>query len=154
MASVREQAESLKQDALLELQRTTVGEAPEDKLEFSWFWVGVTLVAFTVCNSAVAKFLSHGSIHGALLAEALANLATYFTGGLLVGLISPKPRPLEIGLGGALAIVLVMFVGAWLPISASFLRASWGKILIMSFIAAALAVGGADTAARWKGQRV
>jgi hypothetical protein len=150
MSSVREQAESLKQDALLELQRTTVTDYSRQEAPFSWFWVGATLFAFTLCNTLVARVFTHGSLHGALLAEALANLSTYFLGGLLVGLISPRPRTLEIGLGGALAVLLVMFVGAWLPVS--FLHASWTKALLMAALAASVAVGGADTAGRWKGR--
>lgn len=150
--TAREIADELNADVVHQLtagSKTTV-TSQEDSPSFSSFWMLATLIAFMVCNSFLSGVLPRGSMHGNLLAEAVCNFLTYYLGGAAIGLISPQARDYEIAAGGALSMLLVMFVGMWLPIG--FFGASPMKIGVMTLLAAGLALTGADMGRKLKGR--
>ena len=150
--TARQVADELNADVVHQLtagSKTTVTEEGS-QAGFSAFWMLATLIAFMVCNSFLSSILPRGSMHGNLLAEAVCNFLTYYLGGAFIGLVSPHPRDYEIAAGGALSMLLVMFVGMWLPIG--FFGASTMKIGVMTLLAAGLALTGADMGRKLKGR--
>lgn len=124
-------------DPLNRVEKANPNEQP-----FSWPWVWMSLGSFVL-----AQFLLHGvifsaaSIHGLFLLESMIDLFTYFLGGFMVGVVSPKIRVLEPTVGAVIALVMTLNVGMWMPFN--FFTGGIVKTLIMSGVVAATAYQGA-----------
>ncbi|PTQ90953.1 hypothetical protein [Agitococcus lubricus] len=114
---------------------------------FSWGWVFSSMVIFVIAQLILSFFigqmiLGHYIAHGLKqVVQGLLMLSSYFLGGFIIGLISPKIRIIEPALGAFLSIFLVVFVSFVLP--NTYIHFQWLKLLIGGVIAFALAMYGA-----------
>ena len=115
---------------------------PGNWQEFSWPWVWLSIGSFVLAQTLMDHGLVHmRTIHGNLLLESLLNIATYYLGGLIVGVASPKVRVMEPAVAAVISLFLVMSVGMWMPFS--FVSFRLVKTLFMSAVVFALAWTGA-----------
>ncbi len=114
-----------------------------DKFQaFSWAWVWMSLGSFLVAQSLLSLlYMRMKTIHGSILAEAVFNIITYYLGGFIVGVVSPKVRVMEPAVGAVLAMILVHSVGMWMPVS--FIHFNVGKVVVMGILVFCLAWAGA-----------
>lgn len=115
-------------------------------------WIVISMVIFI----AVELFL--GGFVGSLISgrfvghiffikiEMFLMLASYFFGGVIVGLISPDIRILEPGIGAALAVFFTWAYSFFTP--HRFYGFSTGRVFFGSIIAFVLALVGADLGER------
>ena len=68
-------------------------------------------------------------------------LVSYFVGGFIIGVVSPKIRIIEPALGAFLSIFLVVLVSFVMP--NSYIQFNWVRLVIGGVIAFALAMYGA-----------
>jgi len=114
---------------------------------FSWTWVIISMVIFVgfelLIGGLLGGFLQgrYRSLSTSFLIQGTLNLASYFIGGLLIGLISPRVRINEPAVGAFLAVALMMALTIFTPYS--FIRFSLGKLVVGGIIAFALALTGA-----------
>lgn len=117
---------------------------------FSVRWVTASVVVFTALEILIALVLSP-AIFGAKLAspmvqmriEMIMHLASFYLGGVVVGLLSPGVRLTEPAVGAVVSVVLVFLMSVFLP--QSYLHFDLTKIAIGGGIAFALALAGAYT---------
>jgi len=122
------------------------------KREFSVGWMIVSLAVFVavelfmggfVASMFQGRFVSHILV---LKTEVFLNVASYFVGGLVVGLVSPAVRVLEPACGAALAVLLTFGLSFFTPVC--WLTFAHQRALTGSVIAFGLAVAGADLGER------
>ncbi|MEW6280238.1 MAG: hypothetical protein AB1758_16540, partial [Candidatus Eremiobacterota bacterium] len=102
----------------------------ENLRPFSWAWVWMSIGSFLVAQSILAAIgLRMATIHGHLLREVLFNVATYYIGGFMIGVVSPKIRVMEPAVAAVITMFLVMSVGMWFP--TNLLPFNLGKAVIM-----------------------
>lgn len=92
------------------------------------------------------------SLHTRFLTEAVFNLASYFVGGVIVGLISPGVRIREPAFGAFLCVAAMFVVSAFTPLS--FIRFSMVKLLVGGAIAFGLALTGAKLGEKLAGNHL
>jgi hypothetical protein len=86
----------------------------------------------------VGRFMSLGL---RFLLQGLLNLASFFIGGFIIGLISPGVRTAEPAVGAFLSVALILCLSFFTPYS--FIRFSLIKMLVGGGIAFFLALAGA-----------
>jgi hypothetical protein len=115
-------------------------------------WVFLSMVVFIVVELffggivgklVIGRFVSHALY---LRLQMFLMLGSYFSGGLLVGLLSPDIRILEPAIGAAIAVVMTFAYAFFDP--SWFYRFSWNRALIGGAIAFVLALVGADAGER------
>ncbi|MBT3345604.1 MAG: hypothetical protein HN712_18655 [Gemmatimonadetes bacterium] len=92
------------------------------------------------------------SISLSFMLQGLLNLASYFIGGLIIGLISPGLRLYEPAAGAFLAVGLMLLLSFFTPYH--FIQFSMTKMLIGGGIAFFLALAGARLGERLSGNRL
>ena len=97
----------------------------------------------------VGKYLS---VSLRFMLQGLLNLASYFVGGFIIGLISPGLRIYEPAAGAFLAVSLMLLLTILTPFN--FIQFSMTKMLIGGGIAFFLALAGARLGERVSGNRV
>lgn len=123
---------------------------------FSWKWVFISLAMFIGMEVILGVLLGYVvvgryvSLSLRFLLQGLLNLASYFVGGFLIGVISPRVRVVEPAVGAFFAVVATIFLTLFTPYS--FIRFSMTKILIGGAIAFALALTGAKLGERLTGR--
>lgn len=132
------------------------GTPPEDRARFSKPWVLISffvILAFEVVLWGGSRWLlemvAPASIFRLRL-ESLFILASFFCGGYVIGLISPRVRVAEPAAGAFLAVLVTFFYALFTP--SIFFKFSIPRILIGGGVAFVLALLGAElgekTAAR------
>ena len=123
---------------------------------FSWTWVFIAAGVITVAELAIALALAPAVLTGRLASpmlqmrlQMIMHLASFYAGGLAIGVISPGIRLKEPAVGAALSVFLVMLMGIFMPMR--FFEFSLMKMALAGGIAAALAASGAFTGERLMG---
>lgn len=123
---------------------------------FSRAWVVASVVIITTLELLIALALAPAILTGALASEMLRmrleilmHLASFYLGGLVVGILSPGVRLNEPAVGAFISVMLVFLTSFFLP--HRFLGFSVGRLLIGGGIAFGLAMMGAYTGERWMG---
>ena len=126
--------------------------------EFSWRWAIFSMAVFVAAElllgGLVGEFVvgRYKSMSLAFALQGMLNLASYFIGGFIVGLVSPGVRIMEPAVGAFASIALMLALTLFTPFS--FLRFSLTKLIIGGGIAFALALSGAKLGERVAGNRV
>ncbi|MEW5853330.1 MAG: hypothetical protein AB2A00_31410 [Myxococcota bacterium] len=122
---------------------------------FSTVWCVASVVLYTVVELALGGYLGP-VVAGRYLSPMLhmrmmtvLHLASFFLGGILVGVLSPGVRLVEPAVGAVIAVALTMLMSVFLP--AAFLHFSLDKLLWGGGIAFVLALLGAWTGEKWMG---
>ncbi len=119
---------------------------------FSKKWVLISLAVFlgveVVLGGLVGRLVLGGfaSRPLGLRIELLLMLASYFVGGLTIGLVSRSVRLLEPAIAAFIAVALTFLYTAFTPLL--FFGFSFGRILVGGGIAFGLALFGADIGER------
>ena len=114
---------------------------------FSWGWVlasvGIFVITQLVLAYIVGQVLLGARIpHGLQqMVQGFLMLLSYFVGGFLIGVVSPKIRIIEPALGAFSSIFLVVIFSFLMP--NSYVHFEWLRLLIGGVIAFALAMYGA-----------
>ena len=125
---------------------------------FSWKWVMASMAIFIgfelvlgglVGQVVMGRYMSHSL---RFLLQGALNLASYFIGGVVNGVISPGLRIQEPAVGAFLSVALMLSLSLFTPYS--FIRFSLFKLLIGGGIAFILALTGAKLGERLTGKRV
>jgi len=113
-------------------------------------YITVEVVLGIWVGSVVAgRFIS---VSLSFMLQGLLNLASYFVGGLIIGLISPGLRVYEPAAGAFLAVGLMLLLSFFTPYR--FIQFSMTKMLIGGGIAFLLALAGARLGERLSGNRL
>ncbi len=121
--------------------------------KFSWPWVFISIGVFIGIELFFGGFVSQivaGRYVGRILwfkIEMLIMLASYFAGGLVVGLLSPGIRILEPAIGAFLAVLGTLIYSFFTPMIRCF-GFSGDRALIGGAIVFVLALLGADVGER------
>jgi hypothetical protein len=114
---------------------------------FSMGWVLGSMAVFVIAQLILAVVVGQ-VLMGSRIAfglqqvvQGLLILVSYFVGGFIVGVISPKIRIIEPALGAFLSIFLVVLVSFVMP--NSYIHFDWLRLIIGGIIAFALALYGA-----------
>lgn len=122
---------------------------------FSFGWTVVSIALFC----AVELFL--GGFVGPMLVgrfvsqplyiklQMLLMLGSYYVGGVLVGMFSPRVRLWEPAVGAFVSVAIVLMYGLFLP--NTWLRFDGTKMILGGGIAFVLALAGAYTGEKWMG---
>ncbi|HMV60289.1 MAG TPA: hypothetical protein PKL69_06230 [Agitococcus sp.] len=114
---------------------------------FSWGWilasVGIFVITQLVLAYIVGQVLLGARIpHGLQqMVQGFLMLLSYFVGGFLIGVVSPKIRIIEPALGAFASIFLVVIFSFLMP--NSYVHFEWLRLLIGGVIAFGLAMYGA-----------
>jgi hypothetical protein len=101
---------------------------------FSWVWVFISMALFVgselvlgglVGGLLVGRFTSIGL---RFMLQGVLYLISFFAGGLVIGVISPRVRILEPAVGAALTVALMLTVTIFTPYS--FIHFSTSKLLV------------------------
>lgn len=121
---------------------------------FSARWVIASVIIYTVMETAIAVFLAPAIFAGRLGSpmlqmrlQMIMHLASFYVGGVAVGVISPGVRLTEPAVGAFLSVGIVFCMSFFLP--HSFMHWDMSKILIGGGIAFTLGLAGA-----WTGERI
>ncbi len=112
---------------------------------FSWTWVGISLAVFISLQVVLGYFagryvVAHYFSDSLLYAAAgVLSLGSYFLGGLLIGVVSPRVRMLEPAVGALLAVLATLAVSLLTPA----LGLNAGKLVLGGMVAFLMAVWGA-----------
>ena len=114
---------------------------------FSWGWLWGSVSIF-VLTQLVLAFLVGDLLLGARIPHGLQQmvqgflmLLSYFVGGFLIGVISPKIRVIEPALGAFASIFLVVIFSFLMP--NNYVYFEWLRLLIGGVVAFGLAMYGA-----------
>ena len=127
------------------------------RLPFSYRWMLASLGVFVLIELLLGGLLGsvllggYASLSLKFLVQGALNLASYFIGGVIIGLVSPGVRTLEPAAGAFLAVALMLSMALFTPYS--FIQFSMEKLLLGGAIAFALALGGARLGERLTGNR-
>ena len=122
---------------------------------FSLRWTMTSAVIFIAAELFLGGWIGRMvagrfvSLQLRFMLQGLLNLASFFVGGFVVGLVSPGVRTLEPAVGAFLSVALVMGLALFTPYS--FIRFSLTKVLIGGAIAFLLALIGARLGERAAG---
>ncbi len=114
---------------------------------FSMGWVLASIVVFVLAQLVLAVIVGQVLIGSRIptgmhqVVQGLLILISYFVGGFVIGVISPKIRIIEPALGAFASIFLVVLVSFVMP--NSYIYFNWLKMFIGGAIAFALAMYGA-----------
>ncbi len=123
---------------------------------FSGPWLVASIVIFTALELFVAIVFAPAVLAGRLASpmwrmrvEMMMHLGSFWLGGLVVGVISPRVRMLEPAVGAFASVALVLLTSVFMP--HAFLRLSSEKLLIGGGIAFLVALAGAHLGERLMG---
>jgi hypothetical protein len=123
---------------------------------FSTRWVMASVLIYTVMEIAIALVIAPAIFAGRLASpmlqmrlQMIMHLASFYVGGVAVGVISPGVRLTEPAVGAFIAVVLVFMMSFFMP--HAFMNFDVGKIAFGGGIAFALALMGAYTGERIMG---
>jgi len=114
---------------------------------FSWKWVFISMAVFIgielILGSIVGGIIvgRYKSISLGFLLQGLLHLASFFVGGLAIGLFSPGIRIREPAVGAFCSVALMLAMSLFTPYA--FIRFSLNKMLLGGAIAFGLALLGA-----------
>lgn len=112
-------------------------------------FIGIELIlGGLVGELIVGRYVSHSL---RFLLQGILNLASYFVGGLIVGVISPGLRIREPAVGAFFSVALMLSLSLFTPYS--FIQFSLTKMLIGGLIAFVLALIGAELGEKITGNR-
>lgn len=121
---------------------------------FSTRWVIASVLIYTAMETAIAVFLAPAIFAGRLGSpmlemrlQMLMHLASFYLGGIAVGVISPGVRLTEPAVGAFVSVGIVFLMSFFLP--HAFMHFDLTKIMIGGGIAFGLALAGA-----WTGESV
>ena len=112
---------------------------------FSWTWVGISLAVFISLQIVLGYFagryvIAHYVGEPLLLAgEGLLSLGSYFLGGLLIGVVSPRGRMPEPAVGALLAVAATLLVALFIPA----LKVQYARLVLGGMVAFLMALWGA-----------
>lgn len=122
---------------------------------FSVGWTVVSIVLFCAVEIFLGGFVGPVLV-GAFVSQALylklqmlLMLGSYYVGGILVGILSPRVRLVEPAVGAFVSVGVVFLMSFFLPYT--WLRFEPGKMLVGGGIAFVLALAGAYTGESWMG---
>lgn len=128
---------------------TNQGQQP-----FSWSWTFASVLIFTAMEIAIAVFLAPAIFAGYLASpmlqmrlQTLMHLASFWAGGVAVGIISPRLRLMEPAVGAFFAVMVTFMMSFFMP--THWMRFDVNKLVVGGGIAFALALAGA-----WTGERI
>ncbi len=120
---------------------------------FAWRWVFLSMAVFIVLELILGEGLAH-LLHGRLLSDGTSlllrnglQLAAFFGGGALIGVVSPKLRLVEPALG-AVGCMLLIVVLTWMT-PLRFYGFGGAKLLAACAVSFVVALAGA-----WAGERL
>jgi len=123
---------------------------------FSTRWVMASVLIYTGMEIGIALFLAPAIFAGRLASpmlqirlQMIMHLASFYVGGVAVGVISPGVRLAEPAIGAFIAVVLVFLMSVFMP--NAFMQFDTTKIAIGGAIAMVLALMGAFTGERIMG---
>ena len=122
---------------------------------FSKAWVLASMAVFIGVELAVSAVVGHALLKNALsiplsfTLQGLLHASSYFLGGLLIGIISPKQRIAEPAAGAFCAVLLMFLLTSFMP--TVFFRMDGSKIIVGGLMALGLALAGARLGERWTG---
>ncbi|MFC1526675.1 hypothetical protein ACFL6X_07695 [Candidatus Latescibacterota bacterium] len=129
-----------------------------DTQAFSVKWMLFSLLIYIAAEIVLGVWVGgvvvgkYMSISLRFMLQGLLNLASYFVGGFIIGLISPGLRIYEPAAGAFLAVALMLLLTIFTPYR--FIQFSMTKMLIGGGIAFFLALAGARLGERLSGNRV
>ena len=129
---------------------------PDNRQPFSWKWVGISLAIFIaaelVLGMVVGQILvgKYASFNLKWMLQGALNLLSYFVGGVVIGVISPKIRIHEPAVGAFCAVGFTLILTIFSPFT--FLAFSLPKLVIGGTIAFFLALTGAKIGEKITGQ--
>ncbi|MFC1641167.1 hypothetical protein ACFL5O_00550 [Myxococcota bacterium] len=112
-------------------------------------FVGVELLLGGLIGGLVGGYMS---LSLRFLLQGALNLASYFIGGIIIGVISPGVRIHEPAVGALLAVAFMLSMSLFTPYS--FIQFSAVKLVVGGAIAFVLALTGAKLGERMVGHRV
>lgn len=123
---------------------------------FSWSWAIASVAIFTVMEIAIAVFLAPAIFAGRLASpmlqmrlQVLMHLASFYVGGVAVGVISPRVRLTEPAVGAFLAVMITFMMSFFLP--SHWLSFDVSRLVVGGGIAFVIALAGAWTGEKWMG---
>ncbi len=125
----------------------------EKSKKFSWIWVIISIFVFVGIELFFGGFVSRlvaGRYVGRIMwfkIEMVLMLASYFLGGLFVGLFSPSIRVFEPAIGAFLAVIGTLIYSFFTPLTRCFGFSS-DRALFGGAIVFVLALVGADLGER------
>ena len=116
--------------------------------------MGVFIGFQTILGGLVGEYLlgRYSSISYGFLVQGLLNLASYFIGGIAIGMLSPGLRIHEPAVGAFLCVATMLALSFFTPYA--FIQFSTVKMLIGGGIAFVLALAGAKLGERLTGNRI
>ena len=130
----------------------------ENVKPFSKKWVLISIAIFiateVILGGLIGKFIvgRYMSMSLGFLVQGLLNIASYFVGGFIIGLVSPGLRIYEPAAGAFLSVALMLCLSFFTPYH--FLHFSMTKVIIGGGIAFCLALAGARLGEKLTGNRV
>lgn len=128
----------------------------ERSLPFSTSWVFASIVIFTALEIVIALVISPALLAGKLASQMLTmrldilmHLASFYLGGILVGVISPRIRMFEPAVAAFLSVLMVFMTSFFMPMRG--VPTHLSNAVIGGGIAFVLALMGAYTGERWMG---
>jgi hypothetical protein len=119
-------------------------------------WALASVVIFTAMEIAIALFLAPAVFAGRLASpmlqmrmQMLMHLGSFFLGGIAVGIISPRVRLWEPGVGAFVAVAITFMMSFFMP--THWFRFDLERVAIGGGIAFLLALAGAYTGEKWMG---
>lgn len=123
---------------------------------FSLKWAMAAVVIYTAMEIGIAIFLAPAILAGRLASpmlqmriQMLMHLASFYLGGVFVGVLSPGVRLVEPAVGAFVAVAIVFMMSFFMP--SWFMHWSTEKVLVGGGVAFALALAGAWTGEKWMG---
>jgi hypothetical protein len=123
--------------------------------EFSTFWMVMSILTFLVAEVILGWFVGTFLLGGYvsqmwhLRMQVLLYLGAYFVGGIFIGVVSPGLRMIEPAMGAFVSVFLTLAISLFLPYT--FMRLSFGKLVVGGLIAFAIAFAGARIGERFMG---
>ena len=127
-------------------------------MNFSKKWMIISIVIFiateVVLGILIGKFIvgNYVSINLRYLVQGVLNIASYFVGGFIIGIISPGLRIYEPAVGAFLSVAIMICISFLTPFR--FIHFSMTKIIIGGGIAFFLALLGARLGEKIAGNRL
>ncbi|MGR3177968.1 MAG: hypothetical protein ACUZ8E_07915 [Candidatus Anammoxibacter sp.] len=125
---------------------------------FSKKWMVISMVIFIateiILGVLIGKFIVGRYVSTSLsfLVQGLLNIASYFVGGFIIGLVSPGLRIYEPAAGAFLSVAVMFCISFFTPYH--FFHFSMIKVIIGGGIAFCLALAGARLGEKLTGNRV
>jgi peptidoglycan/LPS O-acetylase OafA/YrhL len=125
-------------------------------LPFAVRWVVASVFIFTALELLIAVVLAPAVLASYLAStmvqlriQVMMHLASFFLGGILVGVISPGVRLVEPAVGAFLSVLVTFMISIFLPVH--WLQFDVGRLFWGGGIAFLLAIAGAYTGEKWMG---